>query len=228
MSKPVAVRVADLVMDFNVYPRHHLDSTHVGHIVDAYESGSELPPVIVDKKSSRLVDGFHRATGRKRMHGDDATIMVIYKTYPSEKELFLDAVRMNAGHGRKIDSFDRVRCAKIGERLKIDGVDLAASLKITVDKLATLVVNRTATAVGKGNLTTKIELKNTIRHMAGKKLNKRQQEANAKLGGMSPTFYINQVIELLEANLLDPENEKAVERLAVLGGLIDKHLAATA
>ena len=45
---------------------------------------------------------------------------------------------------------------------------------------------------------------------------------------MNQVFYVNQVIELLEAKLLETENEDLMNRLAVLGGLIDEVAAKAA
>jgi len=56
--------------------------------------------------------------------------------------------------------------------------------------------------------------------MAGKQLNKKQQETNKRLGGMQQSFYANQLIDLIESDLLDVNNPLLIERLRTLHGLL--------
>lgn len=210
------VKVTSLVLDFDMYPRNNIDSKNVSDIAEALRNGAEVPPVISDKKSKRVVDGFHRVKAHLIAFGPDAEIMVIEKSYKSERELFLDAVRYNAHHGAKLDSYDKSRILLRAEELKIDIAEISEVLSVSTDKLSELRVARTATS---SNMV--IPIKRTIQHMAGKRLNKRQKEANKKLSGMNQVFYVNQVIELLEADLLDTSDELLMKRLLHLGELIN-------
>lgn len=99
---------------------------------------------------------------------------------------------------------------------------LAGALHMPAEKLGALRNERTATA---GGFT--VPLKRTIsQQFAGRKLTKRQAEANERLSGMNQQFYANQLIELLESKMLDTEDEHLIERLRVLHGLLDEVLAA--
>jgi len=217
------MKCAELVLDFDLYPRNNLDGHNIRAIADARKAGVELPPVIADKKSKRVVDGFHRVKERLQTGGPDAEIEVIEKTYRNEKEMFLDAMRYNAAHGARLDPCDRTRCTIIADRLRIPLDSVAGALNMPVDKLAGLKADRTARGNGQG-LT--VALKHTIRHMAGKKLTKRQREANDRSSGMNQAFYVNQIIDLIEADLLDKADEKLLERLRKLHGLLEELLAA--
>ena len=57
--------------------------------------------------------------------------------------------------------------------------------------------------------------------MAGKKLSKPQEAANRKLSGMNQVFYVNQLITLIEADLLDKENDELLAKLQQLQVLLD-------
>lgn len=217
------VKAAELVFDFDLYPRNNVDTKNISNIAMARAAGVELPPVIIDKKSRRIIDGFHRVKERLRTDGSDAEIWVEEKTYRSEADMFLDAVRYNASHGAKLDSHDKTHCALIAERLRIPPEAVAGALNMPVDDLATL--RNTRTATGAGNL--EVPLKRTIsEQFSGKKLTKRQEEANRKLSGMNQVFYANQLIELLESNMLDTSDEGLLERLRHLNELLDSVLAA--
>jgi hypothetical protein len=215
------VKVASLVLDFTLYPRNNVDSGNVANIVQALEAGTELPPVIIDKKSRRVIDGFHRVRAAIRHGGEDAEISVIEKTYANDAAMFLDAMKYNAAHGAKLDPCDRVHCCIIAESLSIPLEAVAGALNMPQERLSSLQADRTARSGGLS-----IALKRTVRGFAGRRLSKRQVSANAKLSGMNQQFYANQLIELIESDMLDKENESLIERLRVLHGLLDGVLAA--
>lgn len=216
------MKAAELILDFELYPRNNIDPKNVKRMIDALVGGIELPPVIIDRKSKRVVDGFHRVRANLRLYGDDASIEVIEKSYKDEAAIFLDATRFNATHGLTMDDCDRTHCIIIARHLHISDDAIAGALFIPVDKIATMRNERTALdSAGQP-----LALKNTIRQQfKGRKLTKRQTEANEKFSGMNQAFYANQLIELCESRMLDVENESLMERLRVLNGLLDDVLA---
>lgn len=213
------VKAADLILDFDLYPRNSIDAHNISSIIDALSAGVQLPPVVVDKKSLRVVDGFHRVKASLAHFGEDAKIAVAEKAYRDEREMFLDAMRYNANHGAKLDSCDRTHCLLVAERLRISTEDVAGALRVSVDKLAALRIDRTARS---GSLT--IPLKRTIQWKAGQTLTKQQVSANGRLSGMNQQFYANQLITLLEADLLDRADELLMSRLKVLYDLLGSEL----
>lgn len=220
--KPEMVPASELVEDFDLYPRKDVDSQHVSNLVEALAADVELPAIIADRKSKRITDGFHRRRAWIRQAGnEDALIPVVFKDYKTDGEMFLDAMERNSAHGRRLASFDHVRCAMMAAKLKLKPATIAAALRLTTQKIEDLLSTRTATATLQGsNRTTPVALKRTIRHMAGATMTKEQGEANLKLGGMSPAFYVNQVILLLENKLMPEDDENLNERLMALRKLL--------
>lgn len=217
------IKAADLVLDFDLYPRNSVDAHNVKHICDALAAGIDLPPVIIDKKSKRVVDGFHRVRANLRLYGEDATVTVVEKAYKNDAAIFIDAMRYNASHGAKLDQCDRTHCVLIAERLSIPAEAVAGALNMPVDKLSLLRMTRVATSTSGLS----IPLKRTIsKQFAGRRLNKRQVEANEKLSGMNQAFYVNQLIELLESNMIDTDDERLVDRLRHLSELLESIVAA--
>lgn len=204
-------KLSELVFDFDIYPRADLSAQHVGYIAEAMQAGAKMPPLVIDKKSKRIADGFHRGRGYRKVYGDDYEVECIEKDYKNDAEMFLDSCRYNSEHGATLDRHDRVHCAHLAKRLSVDWGDLAGVLHMDSDRLKTLTISRTA----KGN-GIEIPLKRTVAHMAGRKLNKRQREANKKLSGMNQQFYVNQLIELIESKMLDTADKSLMKRLAVL------------
>lgn len=214
------IAIAELVLDFTIYPRAEVQAQHVASLVDALEAGVTLPPIVADKKSKRVVDGFHRYNANRRVYGDDAKIDVVLKSYPNESALFLDAMRLNAGHGRALTSFDRAHCIIAAEHLKIEPAQIAAALAITVDRIGELKANKIGKLHIVGKTDRSIPIKRTISHMGGQQLTQKQSDANDKLGGMNQLFYVNQLVLLIENDLLDRSNSHLMAALRNLAQLL--------
>ena len=210
------MKLSELVLDFDLYPRPAIDSEHVKGMVDAEKAGAKFPPILADKKSKRITDGFHRYRKQQRVHGKDATIMVVLKSYKTEADMIEDAIALNAQHGKKLSPYDHARCILIAKRVKLSDTRLAGALQVPVKKLGELRVRKIASTNGN-----QLAVKQTISHMAGKKLTRKQAEANGKLGGMKPLYYVNQLITLIEADLIDMNDEKLGEELKRLSKLIE-------
>jgi len=210
-----SIKLAELVFDFELYPRHQIDPQHVAALVGALEAGVKLPPIVIDKRSKRISDGFHRGKAHIRFLGEEGTISVVEKAYKNRAEIFLDAMRYNAGHGKPLSSFDRAHSIAIAARMKLEVESVAGALSITVNKVESLRVDKAAIHGGQP-----LVIKRTIGHMAGRQLTARQAEVNEKLGGMTQLFYVNQVIALLEADLIDTDSEKLIAALERLHELL--------
>ncbi|KKM98626.1 hypothetical protein LCGC14_1156090 [marine sediment metagenome] len=217
-------KLSELVLDFDLYPRTQIDSHHVSEMVEAENAGTEFPPIVIDKKSKRVIDGFHRVKKHLRCHGPDATIPVVEKTYKNDAAMLLDAIRYNANHGRNLSSFDRMHSILLAGKLGLTDKAVAGALSTTEDRVKVLRLNKSA-RVGNGKVSVTVPIKQTIRHMAGKKLTRSQVDANKKLGGMNQLFYVNQLLTLIESDLIDKENQDLLEALRKLHERLGETLA---
>jgi len=218
MSK---IAIGKLIFDYGLYPRSDVDRQHIANMSAALDAGVEFPPVIIDKKSKRIVDGFHRGKMYQQKYDDNYKIEVIEKSYGSEKEILLDAIRLNANHGQTLSKHDRVRCILLSEKLKIDKMEVASALSMTVEKVKQLRVERVG-ELKVGRTIQSVPLKRTIRHMSGRRLTKRQSEVNEHISGMDQKFYVNQLIMLIESGLLNRNDEILLQRLNILRQKLDK------
>lgn len=209
------------VLDFTVYPRPEVDDQHIRYIADAMLAGADLPPVTAEHKSLRVVDGFHRVKAAQRAFGADAKVKATLKAYDSEAQLFEEAMFLNSSHGRALTQYDRVHCLHKAEELGVDPAAVLSALHITKEKAEELKVR---TAKLASDLPRVEPLKRTIQHMRGKVLTRRQREANHKLSGMNQSFYANQLIELIEAELIDTSSHDLMEKLNRLAGLLGEFL----
>src|SRR5947209_20211520 len=88
-----------LVLDYSLYPRHKIDADNLRRITYAREAGAVLPPVIADRKSSRIIDGFHRVSDALRAKLPE--IAVEWRDYKTEADMLEDAIRPHM-HGRQL------------------------------------------------------------------------------------------------------------------------------
>lgn len=224
MAQIIKLPAAQLVFDFNLYPRSDVDDTHVAHIAEAIRAGTDMPPVIACADSYRIIDGFHRTRANIRVHGDEAVVDVVLKRYRSDRERFIDAMKYNAHHGHNLTTADRARCVLFAEKLHISMEVLAGALSMTTEAVGKLTVNR----VGKMRVASaadtaeKVPLKYVVRHMRGRTMTRAQVEAQKRLGGNNQVFIVNQLITLIENDLLDQENPRLMERLANLRSHLNK------
>ncbi|MBA7584142.1 hypothetical protein ES708_26095 [subsurface metagenome] len=211
------IKVSELLLDYELYPRERIEPFNVTQMVEALKAGRELPPIVVDRKSHRVVDGFHRLRAYQKLYGLDAEIPVEVRDYKDDAQMFADAVRLNANHGRQLSTYDRARCIARAESLKLEPAVISSILNMTLERIADMKVERFATYKMEPRV-----LKRTTAHLAGKELTDDEAEYNIKAGGMHQTFYINQVIAMLEADTANWENQKVGNALKKLCDLLDK------
>jgi len=140
------VRLAELVEDWDIYPRHSYDSGYVRSITDALVSGvpypgvppDGIPPIVVARKGMRIVDGWHRARALRRHLGAGAEVDADVRSYPSEADVIRDAVRLNAHHGRKLDEQDKARSALLLERHGVVVEEIMVILSMPAEKIRTI------------------------------------------------------------------------------------------
>lgn len=209
------IPAAKLVLDYKLYPRHHLDDVNVKGIANSLDAGEETPPVVAERSTLRVVDGFHRVSAHLRLDSD-AVIEVQLVDYASDAELFEDAMRRNARHGVKLNPFDRSRCVQIGGELGLDMDRIAGALAVNVDVLGKLRAAKTAYD-GDGKA---LPIKRSLRHLAGQRLTDRQEKANRRASGWSVRFHAEQIVSAIEGDVCDWTDEATVAALRKVHGLL--------
>jgi hypothetical protein len=223
MTKPVVkvIKAARLVLDYELYPRHEISASLVADLVRARKAGETLPPIIVDARTLRVVDGFHRTTAALRHDGEKATVQIEAYEYADEAAVFLDAVARNARHGYKLTKFDAVRCLQRAEELSIAEEAIAGALAVTVDVTAKLRAAKTAyDEHGKP-----LAIKRTLRHLSGSRLTGKQQKYNLRASGWSIRFHAQQIIEAIGCDAVDWQDEETTRALSRLAAVLGERMA---
>jgi hypothetical protein len=220
-SMIVSVPLADLVEDTTLYPRHVVDSVNVTRLVQALEAGATLPPLIADKQSKRLIDGWHRIRAYRKVLGPNGVVDVELRDYPDEGSMLLDAIECNAIHGRQLDKTDMTRCIHLSQEKGVTLVRVAAVLHITESvaekltiRVATVPQGSTETIPG----TDQVALKRPVIHLAGTQLSEAQARAQPTVPG---TSYLLITRQLADAVRLDLANRGDLKLMQALRELLD-------
>jgi hypothetical protein len=227
-------QLSALVLDFSLYPRGSIDSHHASEIVAALQAGTTMPPIVIDMKSKRVIDGFHRIKAYQRLFDEHYKVECVEKNYKSEAMMFLDAMRCNSTHGRALTQFDKVHCLLLANKFHLADSDVAGALHITSERIGELRSCRIGSLRPQSMGTfrpsgavvppTPIALKNTIAHMTGKELTPEQSAVNDKLSGMNASFYVNQIAMLIENDLINVNDADILEGLSKLQRLLQAFL----
>lgn len=131
MTEPRTIPVATLVEDFDIYPRHEVDSAWVADLARALQAGAVLPPITVEKRTLRIVDGFHRRRAHIKAFGAETAVQIVEQTFKSEAALIEACVAANSAHGRRLDSTDRTRAALMLSKVGVAPTRIAVVLNTT-------------------------------------------------------------------------------------------------
>jgi len=215
------VKAIELVFDWNMWPRQsaqRLDSTNIADMRAALRAGFSLPPIVINKKDMRIVDGFHRVRAVLDVFGDDAEIEAIAKEYESDAQMFLEggALNMHWNHGLKMGPKDRAHFILKCRKLKIPPAAIAEALHIDEKAMRDFVAKRSAKTKD-GEV---IPLPAGARGLAGKELTEVQEHFARTANGCLPEMYISMLLNALnaEAVMLDG---KTLSRLRELRDKID-------
>lgn len=219
--KETQVSVARLVEDMDIYPRTQVDDYHVSQIAEAMRAGRQVPALKVGKiagtnsRTFLIVDGVHRSRAYRKVFGDNVNVPVITQTYKNKDEMILEAAESNSHHGRSLTMQDKTKCIVMLEKARYPVSEISRVLGLTAEKVQTLKAERMATRSGET-----VPLKRTTSHLAGTKLTKEQMKYQDTAGGLPQSFYVNQVVSMLEADAVDWENGNLVKLLRQLSNLL--------
>ena len=210
--------IAQLKFSERIYPRHMIDKDHVRHLVQARINGATFPPIVADRATRTITDGVHRVEVVRVTDGENGQIDVEWREYDTEGEMFLDAVRLNARHGKSLSSRDRAVIFLKGASLHLDRQDIAGVVGVSLDRADKFIARRTAWTSDETPVTLPLDM----RRLAGEVLTSKQVAAAESGGGMNPVWYVNRLITLIEADCLNLDDMRTVTRLRYLHALLGR------
>lgn len=189
-----------LVKDLSLWPRDTLDGSNIRDLANALKMGEELPPMVVERGSGRITDGFHRRDAYLRVFGEQHQVPVLIKEYASEAEAYSDAVRLNRSHGRKLNSSDLIKAAIRLDELGVGEEEVAVILKVPP-----IEVKKIAARIAINQASEPVPLKAGDRHLQDRVLNDEQIEALTHRQGVAYGRLARQLIDGCKNDLLPSE-----------------------
>ncbi len=216
MPQAKNVPLSRLKTDETLWPRQNISAVNVGSILEALRAGETMPPLVADQTTFVITDGVHRFRAFQKFFDDPTQqVSVVLKDYGGDRAAMLrDVVSLNTGRGHDLTSWDISHATDLAGEVGLSLDDLAKALHIRLERLLKMRESRQGrTLDGK-----KLALKRSLRHKVrlNQPLSEAQAEANEHLSGMSPIFHVNQLLTLIEADLLDVEDDHLAEVLALL------------
>lgn len=199
-----------LVRDWDFYPRHDIDSTHVGDLVEAMKSGSKIPPLEADIKTKKLLDGWHRDKGYDKLKIDE--VEVNFYEFEDDKEMLWWAIHWNAQHGMLLSQHDRTRCLNFGREKGLTDIEISRALVISVDRIQKMEIQRVRFL---GPTRTPVEVKRVLSDITKDTVTQEQFTAQKPFNAMRADYSIERSIDALRGNLLpvDVNNISRVRKL---------------
>lgn len=220
------VKAIELIFDWNLWPRSEaedLDSTNLRRIKSAIVAGIKLPAIIVDRKSNRIVDGFHRSRAMIALYGDEVEIEVEFRDYKNDAEMFIDSAKLNNQHGLPLSPRDRAFVIDKARKFKIPIPMIAEALGMNGEEAKTFLEKRSAkTRTGE-----RIILSGGALNLSGKVLTDKQVDYVKKMPGTSAQLYAKLLLNALNADAVI-FNEKIMDTLNELRLKIERILAEAA
>jgi len=198
------ISLAELIVDETLYPRHKISAGNVAILKEALRSGAIFPPIVLDEKTKKVIDGWHRIEAVRSLQGEGATIEAELRSYTTKQDMVFDAVHLNATQGYKLTTWDRVRSIVLLSDLNADPERIQRALGITKEKL-----NKLMERIAIGPKGEKVPLKGSMKDFGGKKITVAQEKYNAGPGlGLNIGILLAQIIRALEAKTVDVHNER--------------------
>lgn len=118
------IKISEIIIDENIYPRTSLCMETVERYREAIESGVKLPEIIITP-DNRLLDGRHRLEAHKLAGIDEVEVFVIESADPD-----VDSVTYNLRHGRPLTR-EEIKAAARRWYRKIPVQQIAETLGVT-------------------------------------------------------------------------------------------------
>jgi ParB-like chromosome segregation protein Spo0J len=151
-NRPVVVSVPVLSLRQADSPR--LNGEDKAHIARLAETETPLPPILVDKRTMRVIDGMHRLIAAS-LQGQERIDVIFFDG--NEADVFLRAVQENVAHGLPLSQADRRAAAEriiashphMSDRAIGHSVGLAAKTVAAIRKSSSEEVPQSNTRVGR-------------------------------------------------------------------------------
>lgn len=216
------LRLDALVEDLKVYPRGAVSDLRADDLAYALDAGATFPPIVIDRKTRKIVDGFHRRRAYRKRFGKDAEVICLVRDFASDAEMLLESARLNSGHGQPLGRNDQRVVAIRARQLGAENDEIAAALGITAQRLTAITIRVAQSDEGD------VPLKRGAEHLSGRYLTKDQVDEIRKMRGAPIAAKARELSGLIRSGIApmsDPDVQASLRELLMI---IDAALIAQA
>ena len=210
------IPVKKIINNKEVYPRNSQDWKVAYKYAESMKAGAQFPPILVTKYNGQylVVDGWHRLEAYKKNKEEEILAEIL--KLAGNKEIFIEAVKRNATHGKPLTIQERAQIILKLREFKVKERDISKITFIPYDQIEDFVINRlTYSTAGK-----QIVLKAPLKHLATVEVSDKIIEGQKFIASDSQLTLLNQVITLLKNNWIDLKDEQIRARLLEIFALI--------
>lgn len=217
------VRLDEIEFDMEIYPRVGYNWQTGYDYSQSILSGVKFPPITLAlfRGKKYLIDGKHRLEAHKIVKKKAIKAEVF--TGWSKEKMFEESVRRNIAHGKVLSPYEKRLIALKLKKLKYPSFKIGKLLNIPETKLEKFVAQRLINSIT-GEVISESIVKSAIKHSAGKEYSPSDfQKIESGQGGFysrNQIVMLDELIELLEANLIDMENKEVLSRMNRLSKLL--------
>lgn len=210
--------IKNVVLDKEIYPRNAVDWMTVVRYQKALKSGAKFPPIAVALFEGKYiaVDGFHRITSykdNKEKHIEAEILEGLTK-----KEIFMESVRRNIGHGRQFSSQERANIILTLEKWDVSQEAISEIIRIPVDDIKPFVAKRITRVT---ETQEEIALKSPLKHLT--EINLDSISEQQPLANRTQHQILDSLIVLIKNKWINLDSELVKEKLEKLYNLLKLH-----
>jgi len=211
----------ELKIDEKLTTIRHINPVFVSRYRQAYRNGCNLPPLIVEKDTYRIISGNHRYSALIQEYSENTEISVEPREYKSEGEVLEDFAHENATHGNPLDHYTK---RKLIREMLNTGISLEEISKILgvsqykIEKMGEGVVR-----VKIGNRTEERPMKTGFEPAKEPLTEKQWKEHDKKDRGLTVVQQVSQLNRWLKEGHVS-HSEANLRALSNLKAEIDKYL----
>lgn len=212
------LKIEQVKLDEETYPRMVVDWVTCARYYNALRSGAIFPPITVAMldKTYYLVDGMHRL----KAHRDNKETHIQCEVLKGldKKQIFLEAVKRNIGHGRQFSTQEVTKICITLENWEMSQKAISEIVHIPADEITSFVAKRMTRIT---ETMEEIPLKASVKNLAGIPLEKFIDQKS--LTGNTQLNLIESLITLVRENWIDKDNAIILKKLSRLANLLEPY-----
>ena len=217
--KTKIIQIEEAICDKEIYPRNLVDWMTTYRYAKAMKSGAKFPPITVAlfEGKNLVVDGFHRLDAYKQNKETHLEVEILKGL--NKKEIFIESVKRNIGHGRQFNSQERTRIIITLEKWKISQEVISEIIRIPTDDLQPFVAKRITRIT---ETQEEIPLKSIIRNLSRESVDEEPEQDY--FANRDQLQVLNTLIILLKNKYIDTDSKIIMEKLKEVNELLEDYI----